>query len=293
MERRIIEPISPTAHPWISVLASGSSGNCSVIVWHDDHKAHAALIDLGLSPRRTTRLLASLGLSIDAVSFALLTHLDSDHIHPGWSGPRSPRFPVHLHESHAARASGPARGLDLHAFSDRLTLPGLHADAMLVSHDELGASSFRLRFASGEHLGFATDVGRVTAELIDHLLGVDVLAIESNYCPILEHASSRPDFLKRRIMGGSGHLSNEESARAARAIGPREHLILLHLSRECNRPSIALERHAAIDCPVTVSTHAEPTLPIHIRRSPRPSHNPQPVVRVGRQSMLFAHGVRA
>ena len=282
-----------TAWPWLSVLASGSSGNCSVLAWPSDGKFRVALIDLGLSPRRTARLLAGLGLSMESVSCALLTHLDSDHVHPGWSGPRSPRFAVHLHESHAARAFGTVRGLDLHGFVDGLSLPGLEARSVLVSHDEAGTSTFRFAFGTGADLGFATDVGRVTGDLIDHLAGVDVLAIESNYCPVLEHASGRPEFLKRRIMGGRGHLSNEESARAARAIGPREHLVLIHLSRECNRPSIALDRHAGISCPVTISTHAEPTPPIRIRRGAASESSIRPVVRVGRQSMLFGAGARA
>ena len=76
---------------------------------------------------------------------------------------------------------------------------------------------------------------------------VDVLAIESNYDPEMEMNSSRPWFLKKRIMGGKGHLSNEQAFAAVRSILDRcqadcralpQHIVLLHRSRECNCPKL-------------------------------------------------------
>jgi phosphoribosyl 1,2-cyclic phosphodiesterase len=92
-------------------------------------------------------------------------------------------------------------------------------------------------------LGFATDLGRVPQSLIDAFRDVDVLAIESNYDPPMQRRSARPAMLKRRIMGGAGHLSNEQSFDAVRAIvaastAPPRHIVLLHLSRQCNAPDI-------------------------------------------------------
>lgn len=282
--------------PWMSVLASGSSGNCSVLAWESGGRRAAALIDLGLSPRRTRASLASLGLSLDEISFVLLTHLDSDHFHSGWTRKGLVPGSLWMHRRHVGRASREGIAtLRTEVFDEGFRVSGLHASAHLVSHDELGVSTFRIGFDGHPgQLGFATDVGRVTPGLIEHLRRVDVLAIESNYCPRLELASDRPEFLKRRIMGGSGHLSNEESASAARAIGPREHLVLLHLSRECNSPLIALGHHEGIGCPVTVSTHCEPTMPIRIGVT-ESARMPQPRVetRVGRQWQLFPTGQHA
>ncbi|MBX3317103.1 MAG: MBL fold metallo-hydrolase [Phycisphaeraceae bacterium] len=282
--------------PWMSVLASGSSGNCSVLSWNEGARRAAALIDLGLSPRRTRNSLASLGLSLDDISFVLLTHLDSDHFHSGWLRKGRVPGPLWMHRRHVGRAS--REGIATHhteVFDESFREHGLAASVQMASHDELGVATFRIGFTqhSGQ-LGFATDVGRVTPGLIDHLRRVDVLAIESNYCPRLELASDRPEFLKRRIMGGSGHISNEESASAARAIGPREHLVLLHLSRQCNSPSIALGHHAGIGCPITVSTHAEPTMPIRILGTgTAPLSPPRVETRVGKQWQLFPAGQHA
>ncbi len=276
--------------PWISVLASGSTGNCSVVVWYEGRERRAALIDLGLSPRRTRVALASHGLSMDDISSVLLTHLDIDHFNPGWMRRDLLRGPLRMHKRHLGRASRAGIAtLRTEPFEHEFRIGALRASIAMASHDELGVATFRIGFeGAGGELGFATDVGRMTSGLVRHLSGVDVLALESNYCPALEMASDRPAFLKHRIMGGSGHLSNEESAQAAREIGPREHLVLLHLSRQCNRPELALEKHAGIGCPVTVSTHTEPTAPVTIRPGVPRAAPSMIEARMGRQSMLFS-----
>jgi phosphoribosyl 1,2-cyclic phosphodiesterase len=137
---------------------------------------------------------------------------------------------------------------------------GVRARAALLSHDTLGVAAFRFEVrATGRSLGYATDVGTASRDLIEHLAGVDVLAIESNYCPRMQAASNRPEFLKRRIMGGSGHLSNQESAEAVARIGPGGEVVLLHLSRQCNTPELAAAAHRTHGRPVTISKPDEPT----------------------------------
>jgi phosphoribosyl 1,2-cyclic phosphodiesterase len=252
-------PVGPRAvGVSLCVLASGSSGNCAVLVARPDPDAprRVVLIDAGLSPRRTGRLLLERGIRPDEVDDIVFTHLDSDHCHPGWPGAIRPggwRARLRIHRRHLGRAERSGL-LCAHTvpFDDTLTIDdALGAEVGLESHDDLGVAAFRFVARDGgdreAHLGYATDVGRVTDGLIDLLAGVDTLAIESNYCPIMQNASDRPEFLKRRIMGGSGHLSNEESADAARDIAPTQHLVLLHLSRQCNTPERAVAAHTDAD----------------------------------------------
>lgn len=253
----------------LCVLASGSSGNCSVLVSRPDETGprRVVLLDAGLSPRRTQRLLAERGIRPDEVDDILFTHLDTDHCHSGWTSAFRPggwRARLRIHRRHLGRAE--RAGLlfrHTEVFEDTLDLgAGLDAKALLMSHDDLGVAVFRLRAdtpAGEAHLGFATDLGHTTDELIASLRGVDALAIESNYCPVMQHESDRPAFLKQRITGGAGHLSNTESARAARQIGPRERLVLLHLSRQCNTPDQALRDHAGCGCEVHVTDQFRPT----------------------------------
>jgi phosphoribosyl 1,2-cyclic phosphodiesterase len=246
----------------LCVLASSSKGNCSVLVLGRGSDRRIILIDAGLSPRRTTERLEELGLAGVPILGVLLTHLDHDHWHPGWLAAMPERASVYLHKHHRNRANRMGvLYITTRIFDEDFDLvPGVRVRPALMSHDSLGAAAFRIDFEhSGRSFGFATDLGRANQRLIDHLTGVDVLAIESNYCHQMQVASGRPDFLQRRIMNGSGHLSNEQAADAIRAIAPREHVVLLHLSQDCNTPERASMYHDGSPYSITVSNGEKPT----------------------------------
>lgn len=243
----------------LCILASGSSGNCTVL--RTDHGA--VLIDLGIGPTTTSRRLDGTGLSLDHVRAAVLTHLDSDHFTPHWVRQIVKRgIHIHCHVTRAdalrkmaRRAAWNAR--DLSRFDDLVVpfhrtftpIDHLTFEPMTFSHDRDGSHGFVIRNSAGS-IGFATDLGHVPPMLIERFTGVDVLCIESNYDPQMQLNSSRPGYLKQRIMGGSGHLSNEQSLAAVREIldrrASRSHplpgrIVLLHRSRECNCPRLLRE----------------------------------------------------
>jgi phosphoribosyl 1,2-cyclic phosphodiesterase len=271
--------VSGAASATLCVLSSSSRGNCSVLALEEGASRVAWLIDLGLSPRRTRTLLREAGLGDFAIAGALLTHLDHDHIHSGWIGCLPQGWRVMLHARHVHRAM--SMGILSHEVTtyerDFVLMPGTHSGLShgevrvwpkLNAHDDLGSVAFRISLAVGE-VGYATDIGRPTHELVDHLRGVDVLAIESNYCPQLQRESSRPDFLKQRIMGGKGHLSNEQSARLVRAMEPTSDVVLLHLSQQCNTPAIAMSHHQHRGVAVHVASPISPTALVRVRREAR------------------------
>jgi phosphoribosyl 1,2-cyclic phosphodiesterase len=314
MDDTAATPEKPSAGPApiaaLRVLASGSSGNCSVLLLRVGGERRLCLIDAGLSPRRVRKLLEHTGLSMDLIDCVLVTHLDHDHWQPAWCDSRG--LPSHacvrLHTRHAAaaRRAGVVHER-IRAFDGPFELyPGINVAPTLGSHDEMGVSSFRLEFIADDpaggpelaaSLGFATDLGHMSDSLIDHFRAVDVMAIESNYCPRMQQESSRPWFLKKRIMGGAGHLSNEQCLRAVESIGPRSHVVLLHLSRECNHPDLVAEMHAGADYAVTI-THQErasrwiPIYPSPRRREPLRAA-PTPQAQLGLFSNLGAVSVGA
>lgn len=281
----------------VCVLASGSSANCTVVAFSSGTLRRVCLIDAGLSPRRTFKLLAELGLPAEALDDVVLTHLDQDHFQRGWlkALPAHARLWIHqrhVHRvsRHAAHARGAVRHGRLEVFSDSIRLrDGVEASVLMMPHDELGAAVFRfqMRFCDGREasLGFATDVGRATRSLVEHLAGVDVLALESNYCPRLQQASGRPAHLRRRIMGGSGHLSNEEALMAIDRIGPREHVMLLHLSRDCNDPELVASMHAGADYALTITDQSVPSR--WVRLTGRRATPPE--VLFSQSAPLFSH----
>ncbi len=273
------------------MLGSGSWGNSTAVFLEAGGEGtRTVLIDCGLSPRATASRLAPLGVSIDDIDAILLTHLDGDHFHPGWSRRiRRHAIRVHLHERHRRRAG--REGIDArHAlvFRGRFSLgDGADADPILLAHDTLGTVGFVIETADAR-LGYATDLGRVPPALTERFTGLDALAIESNYDPDLERSSPRPAFLKERIMGGGGHLSNEESLNTVLAIDAQSqlaHVVALHLSQECNDPRIVERLYAR--CAVhllgrlTISSQHRPTPLLAV-----PADAPARVRRGGQMAMF-------
>ena len=272
------------------VLGSGSAGNCTLVRLGDDGEARHVLIDAGLSPRQTAHRLGPLGVGLDDISDILLTHTDHDHFHAGWRDPGSKRIActwraARRHLRHDRAAGLPAR--DTEPFDGPFEVqPGTRVEVTMLPHDELGSTGFVIDHG-GVRLGFATDLGRVPGTLLKRFDDLDALALESNYDPQLERASSRPDFLKQRIMGGLGHLSNEQALETVLHIAGRcdlRHIALLHLSRQCNDPTIVrglfARRAPHLLGRLTITNQREPTPMLHVGPPPAgPAGGP----RAGRQ----------
>jgi phosphoribosyl 1,2-cyclic phosphodiesterase len=272
------------------VLGSGSAGNCTLVRLGDDGDARHVLIDAGLSPRQTALRLGPLGVDLDDISDILLTHIDHDHFHPGWRDPGSKRLAwtwraARRYLRQARTAGLPAR--DTEPFDGTFEMqPGTRVEVTMLPHDELGSTGFVIEH-DGARLGFATDLGRVPETLLERFENLAALALESNYDPQLERASSRPDFLKQRIMGGLGHLSNEQALEAVLRIAGRcdlRHIALLHLSRQCNDPAIVHDLFARraphLLGRLTITNQHEPTPLLHVEPPP---DGPDGAPRAGRQ----------
>jgi len=245
------------------VLGSGSGGNCSVVHIGED----AILLDAGLGPRTIGRRLRSAKLDLNHIKAVLLTHLDSDHFRPTWINTLLyQRIRLCVHRWHSAELQYVpgierliAEGLVELFNSDPFELlpDGTHdvtVRSVRLPHDKQGTTGYHLDTASGT-VGYATDLGSVPHELINRFAGVDLLAIESNYDPEMQRGSGRPLFLQRRIMGRQGHLSNQQSFEAVRAIfdrseqlaatdphvTPPHSVVLLHRSTQCNCPRLLKE----------------------------------------------------
>jgi phosphoribosyl 1,2-cyclic phosphodiesterase len=239
-----------------TVLASGSSGNAALL----ETDTFGLLIDCGLHPRMLTARLAEVGASWAKVNAVVLTHTHGDH----WkdlmlADLRSRKIPLWAHPAHHDHLAVSAPSFES---LDRAKLtrayqadhphelaPGLVVRPVRVSHDSDPTFAFRIDGLEGGELawsvGYASDLGCYTPELIDLFAGVDVLALEYNHDVKLERNSPRPKFLVDRVLGDCGHLSNDQAAELTAAIAARSgdgfphYLVQLHLSRDCNRPELA------------------------------------------------------
>ncbi len=224
----------------IVVFASGSSGNCMLL---SDRGTHL-LIDAGISMRRVQSSLARAGISIDDISGVLITHEHADHISGLKMLLKYYRLPVYAPHTVAARLCGmlPEAEEHLHVIpvGERFPLGSLTVRAFHTPHDTDESVGYRLEGAGS--FAIATDMGAVTQEVLEGLRGAETVLIESNHDLDMLCDGPYPVYLKRRILSDHGHLSNVDCAALAGQLvqsGTRT-VILGHLSRENNRPELAM-----------------------------------------------------
>jgi phosphoribosyl 1,2-cyclic phosphodiesterase len=92
-----------------------------------------------------------------------------------------------------------------------------------------------------------TDLGIPTSHVQEKLTGCHALVIECNHDLDLLMAGAYPYALKQRIAGRFGHLDNATAGHLVASLerGNLRHLLAAHLSRENNRPELAVAALAA------------------------------------------------
>jgi len=224
----------------ITVFASGSSGNCLLV----SAAGTNLLIDAGISMRRIQSGLAQIGQHLQNIGGVLITHEHSDHISGLKMLVKYYHTPVYAPRTVANRLRGmlPEIEEDLHVIpvGERFPVGGFSVRAFHTPHDTDESVGYRVE-GTGV-FALATDMGCVTEEVAAALKGADTVLIESNHDEEMLRYGPYPVYLKRRILSDHGHLSNENCARLARELaesGTRR-IILGHLSRENNKPELAL-----------------------------------------------------
>lgn len=224
----------------IHTLASGSSGNSLLLRCGETN----LLLDAGISCRRITAALRDLGLSITDLSAVLITHTHSDHISGMQTLLRRTDFPVYASAQTCRELSYRLAGIDHRlqscAYGEGAPLGSCTVTLFPTSHDSPGSSGYRIDTEDGA-VGVLTDTGYVTAEARQTLSGAELLVLEANHDVDTLRSGPYPYYLKQRILGSAGHLSNEDAAVFAVEMacqGTRE-IVLAHLSQENNTPVMA------------------------------------------------------
>jgi phosphoribosyl 1,2-cyclic phosphodiesterase len=237
------------------VLASGSAGNACVL----DAGGFGLLIDFGLPPRLLEPRLRKARLSWNRIDAVILTHTHTDHWRPATLTQLATlRVPIYCHAEHAKTIDGGRRAfaalsaaglIRYYEPGKRVTLhPKCQCVPIAVDHDDLMTCGFRFEgMVRGVPwaIAYAADLGSWQPALAAHCADVDLLALEFNHDVPMQLGSGRHPLLIRRVLGDSGHLSNEQAAALLAAIlkasapGRLKHLVQLHLSQDCNRADLA------------------------------------------------------
>ncbi len=224
-------------------LGSGSTGNATLVEASGLHRRRL-LVDCGLGPQVLQARLARAGLEVSDIDALFITHEHHDHMAHAHRIAMRHRIPVWMSEG-SWRAGGQADYGDLLrlcADDHPIDLGELEVTPMSVPHD--AREPLQLRCSDGRHqIGILTDLGHIPEGLAEQLTHCQLLLLECNHDPELLRQSAYPEFLKRRIAGDLGHLSNEQASRLAAALrgGPLQHVVAAHLSRTSNRPELALQ----------------------------------------------------
>ncbi len=223
----------------VHTLASGSSGNALLLDWGGGR----ILVDAGISCRRISRSLRALGVDLLDLDAICITHTHSDHI----SGLRvllkNTDCPVYAAAPAGEDLLGRLPELEgrLMEAEDLFSIGDCVVTPFPTSHDAPGSYGYRFDTPDGG-FGLLTDSGCVTPEAEEVLPGVVLAVLEANHDEETLKSGSYPYYLKRRILGPTGHLRNEDAAAFAvtLAAAGAEEIVLAHLSRENNTPAMAL-----------------------------------------------------
>jgi phosphoribosyl 1,2-cyclic phosphodiesterase len=232
-------------------LGSGSTGNAT-IVEAMGLAPFRLLVDCGLGIRQLESRLAEAGLKLTDIHAVFITHEHSDHVGCVRSLSLRYRIPVWMSRgTHAATGSADFDGL-LHYARDAnpIDIGGLELTPFAVPHDAREPLQMSCTDGSAK-LAVVTDLGHASQHVLDHLLGCDALVLESNHDSEMLAQSTYPFFLKRRVGGDLGHLSNTAAADIAKAVGHAKlkHIVAAHLSLQNNLPGLVRQSmSAALDC---------------------------------------------
>ncbi len=224
-------------HLFIASLNSGSNGNCYYVGNHNE----AILVDAGISCRETEKRMLRLGLSMQKVKAIFISHEHSDHIKGLCTLAAKYNLPIYINPGTLAACRLSLRqDLIRHLQSGReVQIGSLLVTGFPKLHDASEPYSFVV--ACGEtKVGVFTDIGAACEQLTFHFKQCHAAFLEANYDDELLQKSAYPYFLKKRISGGRGHLSNQQALELFTTHKPAfmSHLLLSHLSKDNNCPQL-------------------------------------------------------
>ena len=231
----------------LTVMGSGSAGNCALLTTDGCR----LLVDAGLSARQIVMRLAQVGLTPDELDGVLLTHEHCDHA----SGlevlcRRYKELPIYCNKltaevlRHDGGSLAAHRNWQLFQTGTDFEINDVGVQTFSVPHDAVDPVGYMFHHGAAA-LGYLTDLGFATKLVHERVKQATTLLIETNHDSALLHADTkRPWSVKQRIMSRHGHLSNEAAAAVVEKLlaggAKLKRTVLGHLSRDCNRPDLAI-----------------------------------------------------
>ncbi len=226
-------------------IASGSSGNCVYVGSDTTH----LLMDVGISGKRTEAGLAELGLTMKDIDAICITHEHADHISGLGVLARKYGVPVYATKGTLAaiKKTSSLGQIDESLFrvvtpDERCIIKDISLYPVRTSHDAADPVAYRIDH-DGRRIGILTDLGCYNDYTVECLRNLDLLYLEANHDVHMLQVGPYPYYLKQRILGERGHLSNESAGKLLSRLlhDNMQAIVLGHLSKENNLPELAYE----------------------------------------------------
>jgi phosphoribosyl 1,2-cyclic phosphodiesterase len=222
---------------YLTSLNSGSNGNC----YYVGNEFDAVLVDAGISCRETIRRMDRLGLFIEKVRAIFITHEHTDHTRGVEVLSRKHRIPVYITPAthRSSRLFIDPRLVRSFSAHEPVTVGSLTVNPFPKRHDGTDPHSFTVTF-NDITVGIFTDIGTACDQLIHHIGQCHAAFLEANYDETMLSNGNYPFYLKRRIRGDEGHLSNDQALEVFREYSAPflKLLVLSHLSANNNNPQV-------------------------------------------------------
>lgn len=244
---------------FIASLNSGSNGNC----YYVGNGGEAVLVDAGISCRETDKRMLRLGLSMEKVKAIFISHEHSDHIRGVEVLAKKYQLPVYITENTLVSGKlkiDPSLVRSFGAY-ETIMIGGLSVVPFQKYHDAADPYSFTIS-GNGVNIGVYTDIGAPCEHLIRNFKDCHAAFLEANYDEQMLNEGNYPYYLKQRIRGGHGHLSNRQALElfnTHRSSGLKL-LLLSHLSKNNNSPELVhnlFTQHAGDTTIVVASRYEE------------------------------------
>lgn len=229
-------------------LGSGSSGNATLIEVTSGVTTTRLLIDCGLPYKHLEERLARRGLAPADIDAVFVTHEHSDHVGCARQLALQAKLPLLMSRgTYAAIGSPDLNGLVQFAFDgEAIELKDLYINPFTVAHD--AKEPLQLTVTDGnKRFGLLTDLGHVTPYVRQQMQNLHALVLEFNHDDAMLQTSKYPPFLKQRISGNYGHLSNVQAVELLQSVAHKDlrHVVAAHLSEQNNHPDIVRDAMTA------------------------------------------------
>jgi phosphoribosyl 1,2-cyclic phosphodiesterase len=244
---------------YITSLNSGSNGNC----YYVGNSTEAVLVDAGISCKETEKRMLRLGLSMNKVKAIFISHEHGDHIRGLSVLSKKFGIPVYITRGtlNNCRLNLPPELCRSFSSHETVQIGSLNITCFPKVHDAAEPHSFMVSCGDIK-VGVFTDLGRVCDQLSLYFQQCDAAFLEANYDEELLQNGKYPYYLKRRISGGWGHLSNTQALELLNNFRPAKlsHLLLAHLSKDNNDAELVehlFNQHANGTTIVVATRHME------------------------------------